>query len=77
MPELKNVTRSYTNDDSKEIELSGFDIQQFPEASEHEFYQSGSYLMCECHPNTAKRIPDGLELVKEKGGFAFRKREIS
>ena len=77
MPELKTTTKTYTNDRGKEVEVTGFDISEFPAPQEHDFYQSGSYVMCTCHKGTARRIPDGMELTKEKGLYKFRKREIS
>ena len=53
--------------------MSGFDIEQFPDAKDHDFYQEGSFLMCSCHPNTSKRIPAGHQLVMKGGRLAFEK----
>lgn len=73
MASFEKVTKKFIDEDGEEREVTGFDIEQFPDPKEHDFYQEGSYLMCSCHPNTSKRIPSGYQLVMKGGRLAFEK----
>lgn len=73
MASFEKVTKKFIDEDGEEREATGFDIEQFPDPKEHDFYQEGSYLMCSCHPNTSKRIPSGHQLVMKGGRLAFEK----
>lgn len=74
---FEEVTKSYVDDDGVEHEVTGQDIDIFPDPSDHDFYQEGSYLYCTCHPNTAKRMPQGQMLVMKGGKAAFQPIEVS
>lgn len=75
---FEEVTRKYVREeDGKEIEVTGQDIEQFPDPKEHDFYQEGSYICCTCHPHTTKRVPAGMQLVLKGGSLAFEKIQVS
>lgn len=73
MAAFEEVTKKIVGKDGEEREATGFDIEQFPDPKDHDFYQEGSFLMCSCHPNTSKRIPAGHQLVMKGGRLAFEK----
>lgn len=66
---IETVTRTYTDDDGNEHRITGYDIEKLPAGQEHDFYQQGRYLKCNCHPHRAVQIPTGQQLIKDTGGF--------
>lgn len=70
-PELEIITKTYKDDNGDEHEVTGYNIEQFPEPMKHDFYQEGRFLMCNCHPEVSKRMPDGKNLIKKEGKFLF------
>ena len=69
---INEVTRKYKDENGDEHEVTGADISKFPNPQEHEFYQEGRHIKCECHPGVSKALPAGKNLYKEQGGYVIR-----
>lgn len=70
---VEEVTKTYTDENGEQKTITGFDVSEFPAPQNHDFYQEGRWLKCNCHPGRATLLHAGDMLTKTEGGYAINK----